>query len=422
MEHLRVCIAAYFFDPKKGGGAWMYHRYLPGFQKRGIRPEIFSGTPKASKIGEEDRDAAWTRLPVGAALPPNTMKGAPVHGLRLANEGRRRRAALYFRALIARCADPETRPDVVNLLVKPSAEALLWVRRLRRLGIPLVYSHTIAPPLPEGRIARCVKTQVLRRYFEQMDCVIVQSGFHERWLREIGFSGRIEIIPNGVDTEHSRPARDAGERSRLRESLGFSEAERVVVTVGAVSPRKGTDLMIESVRHLGKRIPAARLLIFGWRTDQTDPKLVEFRKKVEGLLADPELAERVRFGGVVENLNEFLRASDAYLFASDREGFPSAILEAMASGLPSVSTRFIGWGEELGEPGRHYLLAERDPRSLADAVAEILEKPAVRDRLSTEGVRWVRESMQLDATFDRFAALYGELADRSTEGTDPRSP
>jgi glycosyltransferase involved in cell wall biosynthesis len=410
LEHVRVCIAAYFFDPKKGGGALMYHRYLPGFQKRGIRPEIFSGTPKASKIAEEDRDAGWFSLPIGAALPRTVMNGAPVHGVRLANEGRRRRAELYFRALIERCADPETRPDVVNLLTKPSVQALMWVRRLRRLGIPLVYSHTIAPPLPQGRLARYLKTKMLRRYFDQMDFVIVQSGFHERWLRKIGFSGRIEIIFNGVDTEHSRPARDDEERSRLREKLGFHESERVIVTVGAVSPRKGTDLMIESMRHLAERVPAARLLIFGWRTDQTDPRLVEFRRKLEGLLADRGLAARVSFGGVVENLNEFLRASDVYLFASDREGFPSAILEAMASGLPSVSTRFIGWGEELGEPGRHYLLSERDPRSLADALAEILEKPAVRDRLASEGVRWVRESMKIDATFDRFAALYRELA------------
>jgi glycosyltransferase involved in cell wall biosynthesis len=410
MEHVRVCFAAYFFDPRKGGGTLMYHRYLPGFQKRGIRPEIFSGTPKASKIWEEDRDADWRALPIGAPLPEASMNGAPLRGLRLPDEGRLRRAELFFRALIERCADPETRPDAVNLLMKPSAEALLWVRRLRRLGIPLAYSHTIAPPLPQGRLARYVKTQVLRRYFDQMDCVIVQSGFHERWIREIGFSGRIEIIPNGVDTERSRPALDAGERSRLREKLGFSEADRVVVTVGAVSPRKGTDLMIESMRYLAKRVPAAWLLIFGWRTDQTDPKLAGFRKKLEELLGDPELAARVRFGGVVDNLNEFLRASDAYLFASHREGFPSAILEAMASGLPAVSTRFIGWGEELGEPGRHYLLAEHDPRSLANALAEILERPAVRDRLSTESVRWVRESMKLDITFDRFAALYRELA------------
>lgn len=409
-EPVRVCFAAYFFDPRKGGGALMYHRYLPGLQARGIRPEIFSGTPKASKIWEEDRDAAWRRLPVGAALPDAVTNGAPQHGLRLPDEGALRRARLYFRALIARCQDPDTRPDVVNLLMKPSAEAWLWTRRLRRLGIPLVYSHTIAPPLPEGRVARALKTFALRRYFGQMDCIVVQSSFHEGWLREIGFSGRIEIVPNGVDTERSRPARDEAERAQLREKLGFSPAERVVVTVGAVSPRKGTDLMIEAMGPLATRLPEARLLVIGWRTDRTDPKLAGFRAKLERLLADPELSARVRFVEGVDNLNEYLRAADAYLFASHREGFPSAILEAMASGLPCVSTRFVGWGPELGEPGRHYLLAEHDPASLADRVAEILEKPAVRDLLAGEGVRWVRESMELDATLASFAALYRELA------------
>jgi glycosyltransferase involved in cell wall biosynthesis len=413
LDPVRVCFATYSFEPHKGGGVVMYYRYLPGFKKCGIRPEIFAGTPKASKIWEDDRAAGWRGLTDGAPLPDATMNGARFHGVRLPDEGRRCRADLFFRALIERCKDPGNRPDVVNLLIKPSAEALLWVRRLRRLGIPLVYSHTIAPPLPNGRLARYVKTQVLRRYFDQMDCVIVQSGFHERWMREIGFRGRIEIIPNGVDTAHFRPPLDGDDRRRLREKLGFSEADRVVVTVGAVTPRKGTDLAIESMRHLVKRVPVARLVVLGWRTDQTDPKLAEFRKKIEELVSSPELATRVHILGVVDNVNEYLRAADAFLFASHREGFPSAIIEAMASDLPAISTRFIGWGAELGEPGRHYLLAEHDPESLAAAVAEVLEKPSVRDRLSCEGARWVQDTMKLDATLDRFATLYRELAGRA---------
>lgn len=120
------------------------------------------------------------------------------------------------------------------------------------------------------------------------------------------FPGGIEIIPNGVETAHFRSALDAGERNRPREKLGSSEAGRVVVTGGAVSPREG---------------------------------------------------------------NELLRASNAFRFASHREGFPNAILEALVSGLAAVSTRFIEWSDELGEPGRHYLLAEHDPRSLAGAVS-----------------------------------------------------
>lgn len=411
MEPVRVCFAATFFDPGKGGGTLQYCRYFEGLRGRGIVPEVFSGTVKATKIWEADRDAAWRRLPVGAALPAATVYGAPVHGLRLPDAGQHRRTDLFFRGLLARCADPATRPDVVNLMVKPSARASGWLRRLRRLGVPLAYSHTIAPPLPRGRIARSLAAGMLRRFFGRMDAVVVQSGYHEGWLREIGFRGRIELVPNGVDTGHFRPALDEAERRRLRDRLGFPEAAPVVVTVGAVSPRKGTDLMVASMRHVAERLPEARLVVVGWRTDQTDPKLRDFRDRLAALLSDPDLAARVRFTGDVDNVDEYLRAADVHLFASHREGFPNALLEGMASGLPTVTTRFVGWGAELGEPGRDYLLAERDPRSLADAVAGILEEPAVRDRLAAGGLRWVRRSMPVDATVDRLASLYRSLGD-----------
>jgi hypothetical protein len=107
LDPVRVCFAAYFFDPSKGGGTLQYHRYLPGMQERGIVPEVFSGTPKASKIWEGDGDAPWRDLPIGAALPTANMNGATMHGLRLPDEGSRRRVEQYPDALIERCGVSE---------------------------------------------------------------------------------------------------------------------------------------------------------------------------------------------------------------------------------------------------------------------------------------------------------------------------
>jgi glycosyltransferase involved in cell wall biosynthesis len=113
--------------------------------------------------------------------------------------------------------------------------------------------------------------------------------------------------------------------------------------------------------------------------------------------------------------DEYLRASDLYVLASDREGFPNSLLEAMASGLATVTTPFIGWGEDFGEPGRHYLLAQHDPASLASAITTILEDPALRVELATQGRAWTREFMNPDISLDRSEALYRQLG-RSAAG------
>jgi glycosyltransferase involved in cell wall biosynthesis len=113
--------------------------------------------------------------------------------------------------------------------------------------------------------------------------------------------------------------------------------------------------------------------------------------------------------GIVGNIDEYLRASDVYVFASHRESIPNSIFEAMASGLPTVTAPFLGWGEDCGEPGRDYLLAKHDPGSLASAVTAILEDPALRAALATAGHAWTRVFMNPDIPLDRFAALYRQL-------------
>jgi glycosyltransferase involved in cell wall biosynthesis len=407
---VRVCYAAYgAFDPQKGGGSRRYARYLPGLRERGISPEIVSGTQKASKLEPQDLASEWARLSIGAPLPATLLNGTRVRGVRLPDQLGRERAGVYFRALLAHCRDPESRPDVVNLLMTFSAASLRWVRELRRLGIPLVYSLTIVPKLPKNSLKRFFKVQMFRRHYRLMDAVNVSCLYQERWLREIGVDKPIAVIPNGVDFARFRPPRDESERGALRYKLGFAANDEVLTTIGAVSPRKGTDLAIEALRPILARRPHARLVILGLRSDQINPRFASFRRRLEGLLADPWLAARVRFMGNVDNPHEYLRASDVYVFASHRESIPNSMFEAMASGLPTVIAPFLGWGEDCGEAGRDYLLAKHDPESLASAVTTILEDPALRAALAKSGHAWTQEFMKSDIPLDRLAALYQQL-------------
>jgi glycosyltransferase involved in cell wall biosynthesis len=221
----------------------------------------------------------------------------------------------------------------------------------------------------------------------------------------------MEFISNGVDLPRFRPARDAAERRAARQSLGVSDERRkIITTVGAVHPRKGSDLLLEAWSHLAGRFPEAHVFIVGLRKDLTYPKLADFRERIQHLCSASGAPERIHFPGLVRNVETYLRASDIFVFPSQREGMPNVVLEAMATGLPVLLTPFVGLAEDFGQAGRDYILAPREAQAVAANLAALLEDEALRSELGERARNWVRDHLSIETSLDRYAALYYELA------------
>jgi glycosyltransferase involved in cell wall biosynthesis len=223
------------------------------------------------------------------------------------------------------------------------------------------------------------------------------------------------MIPNGVNLKRFRPADGSEERQELRHALGIAKDDLVVATVGAVMPRKGHDLLLESWVGLAKRFPSAHLLIVGPRADLHDPKLADFGARLRELVERSGAPDRVHFVGMAENVEAYLRAADLFVLASQREGFPNSVLEAMATGLPAVLTRFIGFSERLGRADEQYRLADATPDALGTAIAGLLDDAELRRRLGRAAQRWVSENLDVERSLDRYASLYRELAHARAE-------
>ena len=88
---------------------------------------------------------------------------------------------------------------------------------------------------------------------------------------------------------------------------------------------------------------------------------------------------------------------------------PNAVLEAFACGVPSVLTPFIGLPAEFGRPGEQYVLTDRQPAALSDAIAGLLGDSERRRQLGKCARGWVEERMGVDASLDQYAELYREL-------------
>jgi glycosyltransferase involved in cell wall biosynthesis len=74
-------------------------------------------------------------------------------------------------------------------------------------------------------------------------------------------------------------------------------------------------------------------------------------------------------------------------------------------------TPYKGLCSDMGTPGTHFLLSERNVDALSSALRQLLENPAQRSELARQGYNWVRQTLALDKSLDRYAALYHELAE-----------
>lgn len=416
---LKLCLAHPVFYPTFGGGSLRFLRYQPGFHKRDIQVRVLAGTSRAKDSSHPGVEVDWDRHAIGEMLPIDLIDGVPVHRVRLPHETSVRRTATYFRALLALCRDPATRPDVIQLHSFERVESLYWVARLRRLGIPIVYAIQIASPIHhDSRLVTAAHGRMLRQFYGSFDAVVTSSEQIAGQLRRLGVSVPIAVIPNGVDLARNRPGNAQG-REEARSRIGITGPGPVLMSVGAISPRKGSDLLLEAWSGLLARHPNLELVLIGPRHDQNAHRDRRFETRMKELALRSGRANQVHLLGVRDDVAELYAAADLVALPTSREGgTPNVVLEAMACGRPVLITPFEGQSTAIGRPGIEFAQAARGPDSLTRALGDLLDDAAKRAELGRRGRRWVEEHLALDRTLDRFVDLYERAAKRSLDAAE----
>jgi glycosyltransferase involved in cell wall biosynthesis len=185
------------------------------------------------------------------------------------------------------------------------------------------------------------------------------------------------VIANGLDFERYA-------------TRYWCERERgmVIGALARVTPEKDHATLIEAFSKLATTAPGARLLIAG-RVSQAD------RERLSAIAYECAVQEQVEFLGEVEDVASFLRGLDVHVSSSIYEGFPNAILEAMAVGVPTVSTRVGAVPELVADAG--LLVEPANPQLLAEALSKVCASPALRAKLSEAGRTRALAKFGLDA-------------------------
>jgi teichuronic acid biosynthesis glycosyltransferase TuaC len=215
---------------------------------------------------------------------------------------------------------------------------------------------------------------------------------------------QVQYLPNGVDVTRFSPA-DPRVRADLRRRLGIPAETRAILFVGFFSHEKGPQRLFAAWRGLPPELRQASTLVFVGQTTlphgEVDARLADdIRREAAAAGATPIFVERTH------EIEQYYRAADLFVLASTREGCPVALLEAMASGLPVISTHLPGATDMIvvdGMNGR--LVPAGDIDRLREALARMLTDA---DGARTMGGR-ARETVEKTFSVDQTAHAYLEI-------------
>ena len=412
----RLWLTSPHFYPTYGGAQNRYRKYISGFLQRGLDVRVITGTPQIDERSESDLMENWYDAKPGSWLPIASLDGAPLHRIRLPDNKNFSRSRIYYNALTEMCKEPCDDPLVVQFLTNMRPNATPWLRQLKNSGAAIIYSVSQYPKWPQKPLKRLYRHRGYRNVYNEFDALVTNSNTIKDFLYDIGVRTRIEYIPNGVDLARFHPSNSDQERKAalaVRHQLGIPEHHKIIITVGAIMPRKGSNKVIKAWQRVLTQFPDTHLLFVGARSDVHDPKLKQFGLELSSLIENTRHSEKVHFTGNIENVEDHLRASDIFILASDREGTPNSVLEAMATGLPCLVTPYTGISAGIGKPNEHYQLVDSNPEAIASKMLALLQNANYRSQFGASGKNFVTAHVDQQHTLDRYAELYSELGEQA---------
>ena len=312
--------------------------------------------------------------------------GVAVERLPIGRKGLRGVAAL--RRLMA-----ERAFDVVN--THSSTDAWLAAIAGATLGSapPLVRTRHISAPLPRNAATRWLYTRATDR--------IVTTGerLRAQVVAETGVdAARVVSIPTGIDLERFRP----GDPAAARAALGLEVAAPLVGIVATLRSWKGHRYLLEAIAGMARK--DVRLAIVG-----DGPQ----RAALEARAGELGIAARVRFAGNQDDVAPWLHAFDIFCLPSyANEGVPQALMQAMACGLPVVTTPVGSIDEIVSDGTTGVLVAPENAAALQAAIERLLGDEGARRALGERAAATARERFGEARMVERMLAVFGEAARR----------
>ena len=257
---------------------------------------------------------------------------------------------------------------------------------LRPSAPPIIRLRHISAPVPRNRTTRWLYTRGCRHI------VTTGEALRQRLVDDNRFPAEnITSIPTGIDLKRFIP----GQNLSLRQQMGVPSTGLVIGIVATLRNWKGHHHLLEAFAALQR--PEHRLLVVG-----DGPQRANLEKQRDAL----KLQSQVWMVGNQEDVVPWLHACDLFVLPSyANEGVPQSLMQAMACGLPVISTP-VGSIAEIVHPQKTGLLVPpKDPSALMQALKILTEDSALRQSLGSQALDFARQRFSLDSMLDRMEQI-----------------
>lgn len=236
---------------------------------------------------------------------------------------------------------------------------------------------------------------VVRPVYESADVIAPVCLANASWEAALGaHPSKVRVIYNGIDTKRFRPM-----------DLNRSRGPPTVVTVARIDPFKDITTLAYAIKHARESIPNIRCLVFG------DSNNLDYSMRCVGVVKAQGLEGSFRFMGKTDEPELAYNLADVVVFNGITEGFPFAVIEAMACGKPVVATAVGGVAEAL--EGCGILVKSRDPETLGREIVRLLQNEGLRLKLGAAALKRAQADFSMEASIYKYKTLYEELVEQN---------
>jgi glycosyltransferase involved in cell wall biosynthesis len=384
---------------------------------------VFSAS-RFLRVGIDGHKSSGRRIRIAYVITDLHTGGVPLHLLRLSSSIRDH----GFEPHVISLSPPGAVTDGLNALgiatYSCDARSAVDVAALCRLAM---HFRTIRPRVVHSLLFHAnVASRLVVRLGgvsrERLICEIQTAEIERRWHLSVGGAthrlGRVVVgnspsvvdhlcrrahmsrsrllcIPGGVDMDRLHGAMPVD-----RSVLGLADEDHVLIWVGRMDPIKGLETLIPAFAKVSLGEGRCKLVLVG-----DGPT----RKRVDTLVRRHALGDKVLTLGRRDDVYGLLRMADAFVFPSLTEGFPNSLLEAMAVGLPVVTTDVPGCRDLVTDGENGLLVRPNDVGALHRAVEAVIGDGVLSARLGENAANHVRCHYTLDRCVDRYASLYRDV-------------
>jgi glycosyltransferase involved in cell wall biosynthesis len=242
-----------------------------------------------------------------------------------------------------------------------------------------------------------------RRMLERARRIIAVSDFTRRELHhyyEHRYDRKVRVVHNGVDIDKFKPESD---KRRVKLELGLNPDDIAILSVGRLYARKGLFTLIESIPAVVKRFPNAKFIVSGKGQSDEMNKLIAHATRLG-------VRGNIVFTGYTpdKKLPKLYQAADVFAFSTYYEHHPFAVLEALSSQLPVVTTNVGGVPETITNGKDGFMCHPFDAREFSDKILFLLEHPAAAQEMALNARKTAVERFDWRIVVQKVLKVYGE--------------